>query len=93
MSSDQPGRSSEDAPLYRYEDILRAIGRYIDSNDIQDVILLQSDEGIMLRGYRTSPDRQQRGTRLIQHLFTPADLKRMDEEARQRRGRGSRLFR
>lgn len=78
--------------LIRYEDILRAIGRYIDMHEIQDVILLQGEDGILLRGYRRSAEAP--GGALIQHLFTQADLNAIDEEARQRRGRGgtSRLF-
>ncbi|MFO7271475.1 hypothetical protein [Sphaerobacter thermophilus] len=77
--------------LYRYEDILRAIGRYIDMNNIQDVILLQSEDGILLRGYRPAAAGRH-GPALIQYLFTPADLQAIDEEARQRRGTGSPLL-
>ena len=76
----------------RYEDILRAIGRYIDTNNLQDVILLQSPEGILLRGYRPA-ELAQRGPSLMQHLFTAADIAAIDEEARKRRGTGSRLLR
>ncbi|MDI3340718.1 MAG: hypothetical protein QJR03_09315 [Sphaerobacter sp.] len=78
--------------LYRLEDILRAIGRYIDQNKIEDVILLQSDDGILLRGFRRPGPGQPGGT-LVHHFFTAADLKAIDEEARRRRGTGSRLFR
>lgn len=77
--------------VIRYEDILRAIGRYIDANSIQDVILLQSPEGILLRGYREA-ELSQRGPMLVQHLFTVADIATIDEEARKRRGTGSRLL-
>lgn len=77
--------------LYRYEDILRAIGRYIDKNNIQDVILLQSENGFLLRGYRPAAAGRH-GAAFIQYLFTPADLEAIDEEARQQRGTGSGLL-
>ncbi|HUZ03150.1 MAG TPA: hypothetical protein VMU89_22620 [Thermomicrobiaceae bacterium] len=77
--------------VVRYEDILRAIGRYIDANSLQDVIVLQSPDGILLRGYR-QPEMAQRGPTLVQHLFTVADIATIDEEARKRRGTGSRLM-
>lgn len=92
MNSDEKSQPEHGENLYRYEDILRAIGRYIDANDVQDVVLLQSQDGILLRGYVTSTDRMQRGTRLIQHLFTSEDLKKIDELARSWRGKGSRLY-
>lgn len=85
MSRDASGN------LYRYEDILRAIGRYIDANQIQDVILLQSEDGILLRGYRQSHPGQP-GPSLIQYLFTPADIEAIDEHSRKQRGTGSRLL-
>lgn len=78
--------------LVRYEDILRAIGRYIDANHIQDVILLQSEDGILLRGYRRSGDAGGGGASLIQHLFTDQDLRAIDEQSRHRRGSGSRML-
>lgn len=78
--------------LYRYEDILRAIGRYIDTNQIQDVILMQSNDGIVLRGYRHGGTGAQTGPTLVQHLFTSDDLKAIDEVSRKRRGRGSPIF-
>lgn len=78
--------------LYRYEDILRAIGRYIDENEVQDVILLQAKDGILLRGYRNRLGTAQQGGALIQFLFTDEDIQAIDEASRKRRGRGSRLF-
>ncbi|HET9017151.1 MAG TPA: hypothetical protein VFN57_16225 [Thermomicrobiaceae bacterium] len=77
--------------VVRFEDILRAIGRYIDANGIQDVILLQSPDGILLRGYRPS-EVALRGPALVQHLFSTADIAAIDDEARRRRGTGSRLL-
>lgn len=96
--------STNGAPehLFRYEDILRAIGRYVDEQGVQDVVLLQLDEGILLRGLQ--PARETGGKRelieqfftakeMVEHVFTADDLKRIDEAARKRRGKGSSLFR
>lgn len=79
--------------LYRYEDLLRAIGRYIDEHQVQDVVLLQSEQGILLRGFRIGTDRTNRGRQLVQHMFSNDDLTAIDEEARRRRGKGTGLFR
>lgn len=87
--------------LFRYEDILRAIGRYVDAHGIQDVVLLQLETGILLRGLEPSSGKN--GNELVEHLFTAKemvehiftteDLKRIDEAARRDRGKGSPLFR
>ncbi|HEX3724565.1 MAG TPA: hypothetical protein VHV31_17375 [Nitrolancea sp.] len=87
--------------LFRYEDILRAIGRYVDNKGIQDVVLLQLDDGILLRGLQPSGDRGGRelveqlftSKELVEHVFTADDLKRIDEAAKKERGKGSPLFR
>ena len=34
----------------RYEDLLRAIGHYIDAHTITDVVLTQIPEGVLLKG-------------------------------------------
>jgi hypothetical protein len=87
--------------LFRYEDILRAIGRYVDEHGIQDVVLLQLETGILLRGLEPSSGKS--GNELVEHLFTAKemvehvfsaeDLKRIDEAAKRDRGKGSPLFR
>jgi len=87
--------------LFRYEDILRAIGRYVDTKGIQDVVLLQLEEGILLRGLQPSGDRGGKqlieqfftSKELVEHVFTADDLKRIDEAAKKERGKGSSLFR
>ena len=78
--------------LYRYEDILRAIGRYIDEEGIQDVVILQADERINVHGYRNVSPGGSLRPRLIEHTLTADEIKKIDEESRKRRGSGSRLF-
>jgi hypothetical protein len=68
--------------LYRYEDILRAIGRYVDEHNLQDVVLVQLEGGILLRGLS--------GRRLVEHLFDAEELKRIDDEATRLRRSGRR---
>jgi hypothetical protein len=78
--------------LYRYEDILRAIGRYIDEEGIQDVTVVQGDDEIQVHGFRNVSASGGLRPRLIQHTFTAEEIKKIDEESRKRRGSGSRLF-
>ena len=74
--------AAADGHLYRYEDILRAIGRYVDEHELQDVVLVQLESGILLRGLH--------GRQLVEHLFDAGELKRIDEEASARRSRSAR---
>lgn len=78
--------------LYRYEDILRAVGRYIDEQGMQDVLVLQADEEIDVHGYRNVSKSGGLRPKLIRHTFTAEEIKKIDEESRKRRGSGSKLF-
>jgi hypothetical protein len=79
--------------LYRYEDILRAIGKYIDEQELQDVVMLQAENEIKVHGYRNVSPAGGLRPRLVQRTFTAEDIRIIDEESRKRRGSGSRLFR
>ncbi len=81
-----------DSGIYRYEDILRAIGRYIDEEGMQDVVVLQTDEEMNVHGYRNISPAGGIRPRLVNHTFTAEELKQIDDESRQRRGRGSRFW-
>ena len=102
MSDDHgSGNNISGESLFRYEDILRAIGRYVDDHGVQDVVLLQLDSGILLRGLEPSGAKGGRelvehlftAKEMVEHVFTAEDLKRIDEAARRDRGKGSPLFR
>ena len=77
----QLGTSSQDR-VFRYEDGLRAIGRYIDDHGLQDVVLLQRDSGIVLRGLQSTASRSGKQLvnqpsivrEMVEHVFTAADL-------------------
>lgn len=75
----------------RYEDLLRAIGHYIDTHAITDVVLTQIPEGVLLKG--TVIERAGAGVaeRVTSILFGPEDIERMVETYRQlRSGRSKR---
>jgi len=102
MSSDDGGTTNGAAEyLFRYEDILRAIGRYVDTQGIQDVVLLQLEKGILLRGLQPSATHDGKelieqfftAKELVEHIFTVEDLQRIHEAAKKERGKGSSLFR
>jgi hypothetical protein len=78
--------------LHRYEDILRAIGKYIDEEGLQDVIVLQTEDEIRVHGYRNVSAAGGLRPHLVEHTFTAEEIKQIDEESRRRRGSGSRLW-
>lgn len=92
MAEGNSNHSGSEKDLYRYEDILRAVGRYIDEQGMQDVIVLQADEEIDVHGYRNVSKSGGLRPRLIKHTFTDEEIKKIDEESRKRRGSGSKLF-
>ncbi|MCS7050334.1 MAG: hypothetical protein NZL87_01825 [Thermomicrobium sp.] len=83
---------SEEVLVYRYEDLLRAVGRFIDDEQLQDVLIVQTEDGILVRGMQ----RPRAGGRLTptfcERLFTKAEIAAILEEGRRRRGTGSKLF-
>lgn len=70
----------------RYEDLLRAVGHYIDQHGMSDVVLTQIPDGILLKG--TIIDQQPRGAveRIDAVLFTNDDIVALLDEGEQRRG-------
>lgn len=84
--------SGSESRLYRYEDILRAVGRYIDENEMQDVLVLQADDEMRIHGYANIARGAGVKPTLIEHTFTAEEIQWIDEEARKRRGRGWKLF-
>lgn len=101
MAGDRQPPNGSQEHLFRYEDILRAIGRYVDDHGVQDVVLLQLESGILLRGVQPSTKRGEQelvehlftAKGMVEHVFTPEDLKRIDDASRKERGTGSPLFR
>jgi len=70
--------ASEHLANARYEDLLRAIGAYIDQNGWHDVLLTQLPEGVLLKG--TAIEASQQGgrvERVVSVLFTHEDVAQM----------------
>lgn len=56
-----------------YQDVLRAIGRWLDESGLRFVRLMEVDDGIVVQGVRvTPPDERER--RAETRLFTDADV-------------------
>jgi hypothetical protein len=75
----------------RYEDLMRAIGHYIDEHGLTDVLMTQIPDGVLLKG--TMIDRSRGGPveRITAVLFTNQDVVALLEAASRRRGNTDRL--
>jgi hypothetical protein len=78
--------------LYRYEDILRAVGQFIDDEGIQDVIVMQKNDELHVHGYRNVSPSGGLNPVLVERRFSAEEIQQIDEESRRRRGTRSRLF-
>lgn len=78
--------------VYRYEDILRAVGHFIDEEGLQDVVILQTEAGVLVRGMRRSRAGSVVTPTLKERLFSKGEIAAILEEGRRRRGTGSKLF-
>lgn len=72
---------------FEYEDVLRAIGRFIDENSLREVCIIELREGILLRGLQYAAKRGVGGFQTISesYLFTNEDIERLVEDAYSRR--------
>jgi len=69
-----------------YQDVLRAIGHYIDQQQFSNIRVLETEEGIILQG--TSMGRERRGELKAEtYLLTTDDLESLLREAYARRGK------
>lgn len=68
-----------------YEDVMRALGYFIDQNSIREVCLIELREGMLLRGVRHAVNRSGYQTISESFLFTNEDLERLVQEAYERR--------
>jgi len=72
-----------------YQDVLRALGRFIDLNHYMDIRIIETEEGLIFQG-RTSPrsGRVRTGPQFDTFLITDDDLRRLLREAYDQRGKG-----
>jgi len=68
-----------------YQDVLRAIGHYIDQQQFSNVRLLETEEGIILQG--TSIGHERGDFKAETYLLTSEDLESLLREAYARRGK------
>lgn len=70
---------------FEYEDVLRAIGRFIDENNLREVCIIELKEGILLRGLQFAANRGGFQTISESYLFTNEDIEKLVEDAYNRR--------
>ncbi len=78
--------------VYRYEDILRAVGRFIDEQELQDVVIFQTEQGVLVRGIQRPRAGHRAVPTFCERLFSKEEIGAILEEGRRRRGTGSKLF-
>lgn len=89
MSTDR----NDQRRLYRYEDILRSVGRYIDERKMNDVIVIQTRETFELYGFTAKQDPISGSPNMSHYQFNAKHIDKIADESRKLRGKGSRLFR
>lgn len=67
-----------------YQDILRAVGYYVDSRGFNNVRIMETEDGLVVQG---SVSKAGEPFRIETYLMTSDDLRAMLEEAYQRRQR------
>jgi hypothetical protein len=87
-ASVQPIDTGRDENLkhVRYEDLLRAIGGYVDQHGLTDVLVTQIPDGVLLKA--TAIDQSPRGAveRITSVLFTNEDILAILDESMRKRG-------
>jgi hypothetical protein len=78
--SDESGISS-----VPYEEIMQAIGYFIDRNSLREIVLVELREGILIRGISYTAERSGYQTISQSYLFTHEDLVRIVNENDERR--------
>jgi hypothetical protein len=72
-----------------YQDVLRAVGRFIDSNQYVGIRIIETEDGLIFQG-RPSPrgGKMKPGPQIETYLITDADLQELLREAYAQRGQG-----
>jgi len=73
-----------------YQDVLRALGRFIDINHYIDIRIFEAEDGLVFQG-RPSPrsGRARPGPQYETFLITDDDLRQLLQEAYQQRGKAA----
>ena len=70
----------------RYEDLLRAVGSYIDQHGFTDVLVTQLPDGVLLKGTVIDRSRRSANERISAVLFTNDDVVALLDASERRRG-------
>jgi hypothetical protein len=70
---------------FRYEDVFRALGNYVDANRFRDVSILETPEGFLIKGQVVQEVASGWYSTPQTYLFTNEDLDAILEEAYGRR--------
>lgn len=68
-----------------YEDVMRALGYFIDQNNLSEVVIVELREGILVKGIAKMTNRSGYQTMSESFLFTNEDIERIVNEAHARR--------
>ena len=68
-----------------YQDVLRALGNFIDDHGYSDVRIIETDDGLVIQG-RVADRREIGESSFDTYLITDDDIKVMVRDAFQRRG-------
>lgn len=73
-----------------YQDVLRALGRFIDANEYISIRIIETEEGLIFQG-RHSPrsGRAKPGPQIETYLITDDDLRSLLREAYEQRGKAA----
>lgn len=70
---------------FRYEDLFRALGNYIDEHQFKDVSIVETPEGFLIKGQVVQETADGWGSSPQTYLFTNDDLDAILEGAYSRR--------
>lgn len=79
---------SEALTSVRYEDLLRALGNYIDEQGLTEVLITQIPEGVLLKGTMIDRSRAYPIEKITAKLFSNDDIVALLKKSAQRRGTG-----
>jgi hypothetical protein len=70
-----------------YQDVLRAVGRFIDANQFVGVRIIETEDGLILQGRPTPRSGKVKpGPQIETYLITDADLQELLRDAYAQRG-------
>lgn len=79
---------SESLVHVRYEDLLRALGGYIDEHGLTEVLITQIPSGILLKGTMIDRSRAHPVEKITSRLFTNEDVAALLAKSERQRGAG-----